>query len=89
MNTFLKDPDAKLTYGFDWSDWLALDETISASSWIVPSGLSQSGTEMNATSTAIVLSGGSVETSYIVTNRIVTASGLQEDRSFILKVIER
>jgi len=41
MTRFLKDPDAVLDYGFDWSDWLADGETISTSTWTVETGITK------------------------------------------------
>ena len=43
LETFVKDPDEKLDYGFDWANALGSD-TISASTWVVPSGITQSST---------------------------------------------
>jgi hypothetical protein len=86
--TFTKDPDAILDYAVDWSRWLAGD-TIAASVWIVPTGLTKA-TESNTATKAIVwLSGGSAGQNYTVTNRITTAAGRTEDRSFTIRVEER
>jgi hypothetical protein len=86
--TFTKDPDAILDYAVDWSRWLAGD-TIAASVWIVPAGLTKV-TESNTPTKAIVwLSGGSAGQTYTVTNRITTAAGRTEDRSFTIRVEER
>ena len=85
-----KDPDSVLDYKVTWSDWLATGEDIATSSFIVPSGLvldSESNTINTATAN---ISGGSVGTTYTVTNRIVTNSSpaKTEDRSFIIPVDE-
>ena len=32
-----KDPDADLDYGFDWTAWLGATDTITESTWLVPS----------------------------------------------------
>jgi hypothetical protein len=86
--TFTKDPDAILDYAVDWSRWLAGD-TIASSVWIVPTGLAKA-TESNTTTKAIVwLSGGVEGQTYTVTNRITTATGRTEDRSFTIRVEER
>jgi len=42
-----------------------------------------------ATSATVWLSGGTAGQSYIVTNRITTAAGRTEDRSFTIRVEER
>ena len=33
-----KDPNADLDYGFDWTAWLGATDTITESTWVVPSG---------------------------------------------------
>lgn len=86
---FIKDPDAVLDYGFDWSDWLDSD-TISTSDWIIsPAGLTEDSASTTTTETTIWLSGGTIDVVYTVTNRIVTAGGRTEDRSFTLRMSER
>jgi hypothetical protein len=86
--TFTKDPNAVLDYSIDWTRWLAGDQ-IAASEWIVPSGLTKMADSKTATSATVWLSGGTAGQSYIVTNRITTAAGRTEDRSFTIRVEER
>lgn len=86
--SFTKDPNAVLDYQVDWAAWLGAD-TISTSTWTVPAGLT-AGTASNTTTTATVfLSGGTDGASYTVSNRIVTAGGRTDDRSFVLKVRQK
>lgn len=86
--TFTKDPDAILDYAVDWSRWLAGD-TIAASVWIVPTGLTKVSETSTATKAIVWLLGGSAGVTYTVTNRITTAAGRTEDRSFTVRVEER
>lgn len=86
--TFTKDPNAVLDYSIDWARWLAGDQ-IAASEWIVASGLTKMADSKTATSATVWLSGGTAGQSYIVTNRITTAAGRTEDRSFTIRVEER
>ncbi len=86
--TFTKDPNAVLDYSIDWIRWLAGDQ-IAASEWIVASGLTKMADSKTATSATVWLSDGSAGQSYIVTNRITTAAGRTEDRSFTIRVEER
>ncbi len=86
--TFTKDPNAVLDYSIDWTRWLAGDQ-IAASEWIVASGLTKMADSKTATSATVWLSGGTAGQSYIVTNRITTAAGRTEDRSFTIRVEER
>lgn len=88
MEVFRKDGAATLDYRVDWEEWLDGD-TIATSTWTVPAGLTQ-GAATNSTTTATVwLSGGTVGTTYQVTNRVVTAAGRTDERSFRVYVTER
>lgn len=90
FTTFEKDPDSKLDYGFDWTDWLMEGDTISTSTWAVDdSDLVDSTPTNSSTGTSVWLDGGVAGTTYKVTNSIVTAQGREEDRSFYVRVIER
>ena len=88
MKTFLHDPDAKLTYGFDWSDWLD-GETIASSTWIVPTGITATGENNTDSETSVMISGVTAKASFVITNRITSSTGEIEDRSFIIKGMER
>jgi hypothetical protein len=88
--SFVKDPAAELDYTVDWTKWLAGD-TISTSSWTIPSGLTK-GTkgESNTTKTATIwLKGGTLGTEYTVTNKIVTVAGRTDERSFTITIEDR
>ena len=87
---FTKDPESTLDYMVDWNaeNWLG-DDTISSVSWEVAPGLTIEN-ESNTTTTATVwLSGGTLGESYRVTNRIVTAGGREDDRTFSIRVREK
>ena len=91
LPTYTKDPQAKLDYGFDWTDWLAGD-TIAASTWVsAPAGLTLTSPTFSNTHTTVWIAGGAVGVSYTVTNHITTAlsPAREDDRSFRLKVKER
>lgn len=86
--TFIKDPSAVLDYSIDWSDWLEGD-TISTSTWTVPSGLSNTSESKTNTKTTVWLSGGAVAQFYTVTNRVVTAGGRTDERSIVIVIGQR
>ena len=86
---YLKDPDAVLDYGFDWSPWLADGVTISASTWTVPAGITKDSDSNTTTTTTIVLSGGTAGVSYVLTNHVVASDGQEDDRSMQVDVRER
>ncbi len=85
---YIKDPDAVLDYGFDWSRWLNGDE-IDTSEWILDEGITKDSDENSATRTTIWLSKGTAGESYTITNRITTKAGRIDDRSFTLLLKER
>lgn len=87
--SYYKDPDAVLDYGLDWSSWLADGETISTSTWTVPSGITKDSDSNDGTSTTVWLSGGTAGTVYTVANKIVTSTGRTEERSILIQVKER
>ncbi len=92
MSHITKDPDAKLPYPIDWSEWLealAPGETIASSLWVVPSGISKVSDAHSDTVTSILLEGGEAGQDYILTNRITTALGYIDDRSITVHCRER
>lgn len=84
----IKDPDAVLDYGLDWTAWLDGD-TISTSTWTVPEGITKDSDTKDTTTTTIWLSGGTDGSSYELTNHIVTAAGREDDRSITITMRER
>lgn len=92
----IKDPNAKLDYPMNWTDWLTeVADTITNSDWLItdPPDIEltiETGLNTNTTTTATVwLSGGTVGQKYWVTNRITTTGGRIEDRSIIIKIKEQ
>lgn len=85
MDSFVKDPDAVLDYVVDWAAWLG-EDMLSASAWAAQDGITVDSSSFEATGAATVwLSGGTVGTTYTVTNHITTAAGRQNDRSIKIK----
>jgi hypothetical protein len=89
MRTYIKDPDATLDYGFRFGDWLETGETITASTWSVPSGITKESDNFADDQTIIWLSGGTVDETYTLTNSIETSSGRIDDRSLRIKIKNR
>jgi hypothetical protein len=83
--SWIKDPDDTLNYGVDWVRELRGD-TIETSTWIVAAGITKVSDSKTATTTTIIVSGGTAGETYTLVNRIVTAAGLSEDCSLIIKV---
>lgn len=90
-----KDPNDVLDYGIDWLGTAddqgflyGLSDTISTSTWIVPTGITKDSDSNTTTATTIWLSGGMAGTSYTLINRIVTVGGRTKDQSIKIKVKE-
>lgn len=82
-----KDPDEVIDYQFDWSDRLEDAETISSSAFSLAEGDVTLGANDTAGAvTTIWLSGGTLGTVSIVTNRIITSEGRTYDESAKLRI---
>lgn len=89
MLKYYIDPHAKLDYGWDWSKWLGVGETISESTWGVEPGvgLALSSAAVDEGLTVIWLEPGTGATgTFVVTNHIVTSDGREDDRSFKVQI---
>lgn len=90
MKTFYKDPDAVKDYDVDWgAGWLVDDDTISASTWTVPTGITKASDSHTDTRAKVWISGGTVGSSYVLTNRVTTTQGRTDDRSITIKIREQ
>lgn len=89
LHIFRKDPDAKLDYAIDWSEWLASGETISASAWTIPTGLTNESETFDDDSTKVWLSGGTDGETYTVANKITSSEGRIDERTFQIMVGHR
>lgn len=85
---FIKDPDAVLDYQADWSDWLG-DDTISSSAWSSGEGISVDSSSSTDTTATVWLSGGVSGTNYEVVNHITTVDGREDDRTILIKVMDK
>ena len=100
LKTFIKDPDASLIYAFDWANggpndasadddgWLQ-GAVITASSFILPTDLTNLIDTNDDTTASIKISGGKEGKNYTVANRISTDGGETDDRSIRIKVRSR
>ena len=84
-----KDPDAKLDYTFDWSEWLESDDSISTAAWTVPEGLTKTADSFDNQTVTIWLSGGSDWTDYHVICEVETTNGRIDQRKLLVCVRER
>lgn len=89
-NSFIIDPDAKLDYAVDWSDWTEEEEVLSSSSWeIEPSGPVLSDQARGKKSAEVYVEGCTEGQTYRLTNRIQTGEGREDDRTLLLRCTER
>jgi hypothetical protein len=75
-----KDEDERLDYGIDWTDKLidtdqGINDTISTSTWEVPSGITSFQETNDNYNTVIWLEGGTTGETYFITNHVVTTDG--------------
>ncbi len=90
MATFKKDPNAVLDYVFDWGPWLTpMLDTIATVTWLPDTGLTVTNTSNTATTATAYVSGGTVDTTQQLTCRITTTGGRTDDRSILLKIVNR
>lgn len=91
------DPDSKLDYSLNWSEWLSSGDTLSSSTWTASTITgdstplvihSQNTNTATGVSTAVI-SGGQVGGIYTIKNRIDTGAGLIDERTFRLIVQNR
>jgi len=88
-----KDPDATLDYSLDWSAWLG-DDKIATSQWIVEPisatrPLTVAGSSKTDKTATVWVYGGEYGVTYKVTNRITTTGGRTDDRTIIIRVLDR
>ena len=99
-NAFIKDPDAiNVPYSINWDQrtptsaagtgYLGSGETITSSTWIVPTGITKVSDIASTTVTTIRLSGGTDGQSYTLVNRITTSSGVTDDESIVILVRQK
>lgn len=86
---YVKDPDAILDYGFDWTDWLATAETISSITWTVPTGITKTSEEQTTKIATVWLSGGTAGSNYSVACKIVTSGNRTDERTMTIRVKNR
>jgi len=89
MADFTKDPDDVLDYSFDWSLWLATNETISTSTWILSPGITQNSATNTTLISTVWLSAGVAGQPYSVTNRITTNQTRTVDRTMTIRVTNK
>jgi hypothetical protein len=89
LSNYRKDPDGTLDFSFDWSKWLATDETIIGYTVTVSMGLTKESDSESAGIVTVWLSGGTATTWYTVACKIVTNAGRTDERTMNILVLDR
>lgn len=85
-----KSPDAVLDYAFDFTAWLATNETISTATISVPTGITlYQAAQISAGVVTFWLSGGTSGNFYPIECTISTSQGRTDSRSFQLTCQQR
>lgn len=84
MTSYIKDPNAVLDYGWDWTNWLASGETISTTTVTATSGITKTTPQIVSGKVSIWLSGGTAGRRYFVSCKITTSAGRTDERSFVI-----
>ncbi len=83
------DPQAKLDYGWDLTDWLKGD-TLKESTWSVsPAGPTLSNPGHTDKTTIVWMEGCVLGVTYTLTNHFVTNGGRADDRSYLIITEQR
>jgi hypothetical protein len=86
MDIYIKTPTANLDYSISWEDWLQDGETISASTWSVPTGITKGSDSFGDSAATIWVTDGTDGEDYDLINYIVTSAGRKDDRTIKIKV---
>lgn len=85
QTTFVKDPEALVPYGVDWSEVLDSGETIINSGW-AGNGLSLSNATISGPRCTVRIGGGTLNNLYLVENSIQTSLGRSYTRGFLISI---
>lgn len=90
MASFKKADQERLDYGINWVDYTTNEGvTITNSTWIVPTGITEVSNSFSTTATSIVVEGGTIGESYKLVNVIETSDpNIIAERSIIIIIVE-
>jgi len=93
MTFLLKDPEASLDYAVDWGlEYLEADALVSSSWSVAPNeagGVAIAYSRFDEKVATAQVGGGLAGRLYRLTNHVMTASGLEDNRSVMLRVEKR
>lgn len=95
MPYLLVDPSSRLNWSHNWEDpldpWLADGDTIASRQWTISplnAGSPETPVLSNDTSDIVFVSGLQAGRVYRLTEHVVTAAGLEDDRTLVLRCDE-
>ena len=90
-----KDPEAQLTYTFEWNEWLPTGDALDTAVYSIaarvndPDPLLIHTSGIQGTKTYVELKNGQLGKTYIVTVKVTTDDGLIDARNFRVKIENR
>ncbi len=87
--SIIKDPDETLDRSLDWEARLVDGETISSSDWTADAGITVSQESATDTVSTVRLTGGTLGTTYKVTNLVTTTLGRVYSETLFVEVMSR
>ena len=91
LNTFVKDPGAKLDYSIDWGEWMPDGDALASATW-TPTGVtvaSSPAPSFSGNVATVWLEGGTDGDDATVTCRITTTGGRIDERTIGIRLRER
>jgi len=88
-NVFIKDPDATLDYGFDWSQWLQIGESLYSFVVSATTGITVASSASTTGSVIVWLSGGTSGSRYDIACKITTTDNRIDERTIRIDVRNR
>ena len=89
LGKFIKQPNEILDYDVDYTDWFSnRSDAPSSIAVVVESGITLVGSLLTGMVAKVALSGGTDGTTYTVTVRLTTDSGMVKEADFQVKVKE-
>lgn len=85
----LKDPDSKLPYSIDWTDWLESGDSIVSASWSASSGLTLESQYIDGAVTTAVVSGGQIGSREWIRCRVTSQRGYVDDQTIYLLIADK
>ena len=84
-----QDKDSLLDYSLNWSDWLAVGDSIVSSVWSAAAGITVSSATISGALTTTYVQGGEPGVWYVITNTVTSAQGRVDQRAIRLFIVDQ